>query len=432
MSNEDMIMDIIERMHKNHFGIICILCLIQKTPIEDLDKFAQENSIKIKSGIRTKVGFLKIIATHYYNIFQNDSLLPGKYDSFLDYLGETLLKSKRFKSQLEYFDFISRQELVNAFADYCADFEINVYDGQAISDYDLDLYLIKKTPFLRTESVVILTGDQMDENNYKRALDILKKSSKIATWLVFVTTPVGVLKLGLKKFIEDMQKIRAWSYIINPIHERVYGVTKGKKSKDHDIEYRDNYIQKLPREPIRAPSKVVKLSKYYFDENESYKPKSYISFELWTKNELERVGLVIEDSEPKYNKIFRNLLIIDQISGISIFSYSSEIQKLDDTLVSGFLQAMDSFVSELGGATSLKEINYKGFFIQAVYGELIKSALFLSEPADKILQERLAHLIKKLEEKYQNQIENFRLDGNVSFFYENKEIISFVRKTLQI
>jgi hypothetical protein len=429
--NEDEIIDLIEKKHKNNFGIICILCLIQKSSYTDLNEFANNNNIKVKRGIQTKVGFLKSIVAHYYNIFENDSILPGNYNNFLEYVGESLLSYKKFRAHLMHFDFISKQELIDVFADYCADLEITVYDTQEIEQYSLDLFLIRRTPLLRTESAVVLTADEMDEANYEKNLKILEESSKIGTWLVFVTTAAGVYKIGLKRFIKDMERLKVWSYVVVPLHMRVYGVTKGKKSKNLNLELRDNYIQKLPREPTRAPSKVVKISNYKFNEGESYKSKNYITFELWTKGELEMAGMMLEE-KPKYQKIFRNLLFIDQVSGVSIFSYSSEVQKLDDSLVSGFLQAMDSFVSELGGATSLKEIHYKGFFIQAVYGKLIKIALFLSEPADKILQERLAYLIKKLEENYNTQIEDFRLSGDVSFFYGNEEVITLIKDVLKI
>jgi hypothetical protein len=122
----------------------------------------------------------------------------------------------------------------------------------------------------------------------------------------------------------------------------------------------------------------------------------------------------------KYKDIFRSLLIIDILSGLSFFSYSSEIEPIDDILVSGFLSAMDSFVSEIGGSTSLKEINYKGFFIHAAYGEKVKMALFLSQPADQILKDFLAYFLEQFEINFKNEIDLFKQSGDTSVFDKAK------------
>ncbi|MHA1659827.1 MAG: hypothetical protein ACTSUT_12000, partial [Promethearchaeota archaeon] len=381
-------------------------------------------------GIETKVGFFKAFVVHYYNLFKNNNELKKQYNTFLDYFGETLIENEKFKTHLDEFDYIARQELIDIFSDFCADLEINVYSTDNIPDYSLDLYLIRRTPLLRTEAVFVRTGADMELLNYENTLNLIQKASKIATWTVFVTTPYGVYKIGLNRIIKNMERLNVWLYMVNPMHKRIHGVTKGKKSKDHDIELRDKFIEELPREPIRAPSKVLKISKYGFSEGESYKSKNYSTYELWIKNEIE-IAEYDKKPPPKYKDIFQNLLIIDIESGLSLFSYSSEFKELDDSLVSGFLSAMDSFVSELGATSSLKEMNYKGFFIQAVHGKFVKIALFLSKPGDKILKERLAYLIKQFEEKYKDQIKNFRTTGRVSFFDKNEEILSMIKKTLE-
>jgi len=83
--------------------------------------------------------------------------------------------------------------------------------------------------------------------------------------------------------------------------------------------------------------------------------------------------------------------MIDKVSGLTMFAYSSETEKVEGDLVASFLTAMDSFVSEIGGE-ALNDINYKGLVVQGVYGEKSKIALFLSDPADQILKERLSDL----------------------------------------
>jgi hypothetical protein len=258
----------------------------------------------------------------------------------------------------------------------------------------------------------------------------MKSSTKISTWTVFVTTPLGAFNIGLFKLIGDMERLNIWLYIVDPLKKRIFGVIKGKKSKDHNQDLRDEYIQKLPREPIRAPSQVVKFSKYDLTDAETYKASKFTLFELLSENEHEKL-MKTPISEPRYKKIFRNLLIIEKDSGISVFSYSNEIAVMDDNLISGFLSAIDHFMSEVGGSSSLEEIDYKGFFVQATYGEYVKIAIFLSEPADQIFKERLSYFIKKFEKKYGKQIEEFKLTGNVSVFV-NKELISLAKEILEI
>jgi len=104
---------------------------------------------------------------------------------------------------------------------------------------------------------------------------------------------------------------------------------------------------------------------------------------------------------------------------------------MDKELVSGFLSAMDSFVSEIGGTTSMNEINYKGFYIHAVYGEHIKLALFLSRPASQSLKERLAYFLNHFEEHYNDQILNFKEIGNTAIF-DKERIIELIKEILSV
>ena len=405
--------------------------LINFSTIEDLKEFIKENRIQIaEKNELTKLDYLKYICRYFYNDYQSNSQTQALYSDVLSYMGAIILKNEKFKNILMMHDFLSKQELIDVFCDWCADLGISVFSTSEISDYSLDLYFTKKKPILRTEAVFVRTGEEMNDENYENTLKLIQESSKISAWTVFVTTPLGAFNIGLFKLIGDMERLNVWLYIIDPLKKRIIGVVKGKKSKDYDPTLRDDYIKKLPREPIRAPSQVVKFSKYDLTDAESYKPSKLMIFEILSEQEHERI-VNMPFQEPKYKEIFRTLLIIDKSSGVSISSHSSENNNLDENLISGFLTAMDHFVSEIGGSTFLEEIDYKGFFVQAAYGEFVKMALFLSEPADQILKERLTYFIKQFEEKYKPQIERFKLTGNVSNF-NKKEIISLAKDLLEI
>ena len=429
MSTPDSIINNIQKESKGKYGLFCLNCLIMRCNFRELNEFLEKNNID--KEIKTKTGFLRELAVYYYNVYRNVSEVQKKFKTSSDLMGYMLLKDENLKQHLPEFDFISKQEVIDIFSDYCADLGISVFNTAEISEYSIDLYLTKKKPRLKTEAVFIRTGTELEnESKYQETLKAIEEASKIAIWNVFVTTPAGIYKVGLKKLIEDMERLNVWLYIVDPTHKKISGITKGKNSKDYLVNLSEDYIQKLPREPVRAPSQVIKFSKYEFKESESYKSKSFFMFELLPEQDFDKI-LGIPKVKRKYQNIFRNLLIIDIDSGISIFSYSSKDQSIDDNLISGFLTAMDNFVSEIGGPTSLKEINYKGFFIHAVYGQLVKMALFLSEASDQILKERLAYFLEQFEENFKEQIELFKKTGNTSYF-DSSKIIRMVRENLDV
>ncbi|MGV9172667.1 MAG: hypothetical protein ACOC44_11075 [Promethearchaeia archaeon] len=413
-----------------NFGIICLNLIIHQCTLEDLQKFAEKHQITLHFKPESKWDYFKEFAYHSHIKLKRDRTLRKEYLNSLNYLGYMLIDDEKIRHYVESLDFFAKQELIDAFSDFCADLGISVYGLPEENEYDLDLYLIRRTPLLRTESTIVRTGAELSEEAYERSLEILENAAEIGTWLVYVTTPLGVARIGFDKIIEDMENLNAWLYVIQPYHKRILGITKGGKMKEYDTDIRDSFIERLPSEPIRAPSKVIEISKYQFDEGDSYKTKNFQMFEIVSEEQCDNLmGNVAV--EPKYRSIFRNFLLINQENGIPIISYSSPLEEIDDVLISGFLTAMDNFVSEVGGATALEEINYKGFFVQAAYGELVKVALFLNESADQILKERIDYFIKYFERKYREQIKRFNNTGNTSVF-NNDRIIRDAKRILLI
>jgi len=373
------------------FGIICLNCLMVRSRFKEIYDFMSRHNIPFPQGENlSKLEILDHISIFFYNQYQKSSTLKKQFKTPIMYIGDFITSDEKISDYLKRFDFISKKELIDAFADYCADYGISVYSTVDIQDFSLDLYLIKKKPFLRTEAVFVRTGEEMTEENYKNTFYLINEASKLAIWTVFVTTPRGVCKIGLERLKSDLENLSMWMYVIDPIHQKILGVIKGKKSKVHNTTIRDEFIKKLPREPIRTPSQLANISQYHFKESESYNPKKFVMFELFPMEKL-----ILEDhavkKKPEFKETFRTLMIIDKDSGLNIFSYSSEDVSMEKELISGFLSAMDSFVSEIGGSTSMNEINYKGFYVHAAYGQYIKLALFLTKPANQSLKERLAY-----------------------------------------
>ncbi|MFX0005546.1 MAG: hypothetical protein ACFFAV_02335 [Candidatus Hermodarchaeota archaeon] len=427
------ILDIIYKENEDKFGIICLNCLIVRARFKEIENFINTNRIPIPQGEDiTKIDYLDSISIHYYDNYKKSTELQKLYPTSLTYIAEMLFKDDKIKKYLSRFDFIAKHELIDVFADYCADLGIDVYNTSNLDDpkYNLDLYLMKRKPLLRTEAVIVRTGPQMTEEKYKNTFYLLNEASKIALWTVLVTTPRGVYNIGLKRLVSDMEKLNVWLYVVDPVHQRVLGITRGKKSKNHDIEIRDEYIKKLPREPIRAQSRLKKISNYEFSESDSYNPKKFVMYEILPKEEaLEREKSLVR--KPRYRDTFRTLIIIDKISGLPLINYAREDLNVNQELVSGFLSAMDSFVSEISGAEGMNEIKYEGFYIHAVYGQWIKLALFLSEPAEKGLKERLAYFLQDFEEMYHEEIKKFHATSNTTYF-DNEKIIPDIKDILDV
>jgi hypothetical protein len=138
------------------------------------------------------------------------------------------------------------------------------------------------------------------------------------------------------------------------------------------------------------------------------------------------------DKPGRYGKNFKGLLLISNYSGVSILSHSSETQKVDDMLISGFLSAIDGFISEIGGsALGFKEISYQGFIVEMLAGKEITIALFLSEPADKSLKERMEYFYKIFAEKYRKNIDEFEKSGRIDVFPRD-QIINLAKLVLSI
>jgi len=431
-SFDKIIEHIREEVVDGRIGLICLNCILTKSRVDEITDFIERNNIKTPNkNVFTRLEYLKYICYHFYVIYQNNESIQETYRNPLSYIGKMVCSDKDLRYYLNSLDFIAKHDLIDVFADFCADLSITVYDAREIDDeFDNDLYLVRRTPLLRTELVYVRPGHLLDKRSYEALLKDIDNSNKLATWTVFVTTPAGLNRIGYEKLIRDMEKHNVWLYIIDPLRSSIYGITKGSKNKDYDSDLRDEYFKKLPREPIRAQSRLMEISKYKFEEGDSYKPKYFVEFELLS--EVNHHKLVISpEEEPKYKDIFTTLLVMEKKAGIPIISYTKDENKKDDVMVSGFIKAMNDFIGQIGGSSSMKEINYKGFYVQSAYGENIHVALFLKEPSDQSLKERLAYFVEFFEESYAEKIEEFAKKGDTMLFDEY-EIIPKAREILSI
>jgi hypothetical protein len=408
-------------------GIFCVNSILNSSTIEDLASFAQTQGIFIPPGEDDRLEIIRRIYLFFYEKYVATGELKKKYDSPQEYIGSMVIPHALFAKYLSVADFTAKQDLIDVFADYCADMGISVFDSSNVADFGLDLYLTKRKPLLKTESVFVETGEELREVYGSEFLGQIQNSSRIATWTILVTTPLGVYYVGLDRLVKEMTQAGVWLYVIDPLTKRVLGITKGKDSKYKDDELRDAYIRQLPAQPIRAPSQVVKISKYAFEERKSYNPKD---FRLYNACE-ENLYTLPSDEVPRYRDIFRYLLVIDQENGLPLLSLGGEVGNVDETLISGFLSAMETFVSGIGATGALSDIEYKGLFVHGTQGTQIKTAIFLSQRADKSLDQRITLFLKKFEQIYADQINEYRDTGKLNVF-NKEEVFNLAKEILAI
>ena len=157
--------DIISTINKNSkgkFGIICLNCLMNKIRFKEIRKFLLKHNIPLPDKTLTKHQFLEYILFFFFQNYKENDYLKKEYTTSLEYIGILLTEDEIIKNYLTYFDFIAKQDLKDAFADYCADMGISVYDCSDNPDCNEDLYLIKRKPLLKTEGVFLRTGNQME------------------------------------------------------------------------------------------------------------------------------------------------------------------------------------------------------------------------------------------------------------------------------
>ncbi len=426
---EDNVIKYLIDKSKSKYGLFSINYILINCKIKELLEFMADYGLNAPDkAFVSRLEYIKLILAHLTNIYTSTDW-QKRFDNPLEYCGYAVINSKRFNKYLYNLDFIAKQDLIETFADHCADLEITVHNTTYDSiTPEMDMYLTIKKSKVKTASVFVMNGVNVNDKSYAETKKSIKEAAKVSSWNIFVTTPVGVLKIGLKNLISDMNNLNCWLYVVDPSRKIVFGINKGRKNDEFDLEIRNSYLKKLPKEPMRAPSQVIKLSDYSFDEPNSFDSYNFRLFDIY--NDLEHNKLMLkEGNQPKYSEIFRDLIIMEKTSGTPLVNYASESFK-EQALVSGFLAAMDSFVTQIGGS-KMEEINYKGLYVQASYGKSIEIVCFLFKPPDSSFKERLNYLTNLFERLYEEEIEQFKKTGNTNLFDED-EILSIMKDILDI
>ncbi|MEJ2296456.1 MAG: hypothetical protein P8Y23_17025, partial [Candidatus Lokiarchaeota archaeon] len=202
-------------------GLICLNYLLISCKIDDLYDFSRRYGIKIpEKDFIARLEFIKIIMIHLTKMYYSSDL-QTKFDDPLTYIGYTLIKDPNIKKNLSDLDFIVKQDLVEVFADFCADSGTIVYNTNLTSlEPEMDMYLVNK----KTEAVYAMTGLDINANSYSDVKSLIGEAKKVANWTTFVTTPIGALKIGVRKLVFEMNKLNCWLYIVDPSRRLIFGV----------------------------------------------------------------------------------------------------------------------------------------------------------------------------------------------------------------
>ncbi|TFF86460.1 MAG: hypothetical protein EU551_01550 [Promethearchaeota archaeon] len=145
------------------------------------------------------------------------------------------------------------------------------------------------------------------------------------------------------------------------------------------------------------------------------------------------------------------VLIIHKESGSCLFSYSCSELNFDSDLVSGFLQAISSFGTEIDSSQTspLEEIRYGGFVIAMSEGNLVKTAFICKNSPAPSLKANIKYFIINFENKFKSKlapwtgdihpfkktktlIENFfKVGSKILFFIPQVKKTTFSKKELQ-
>lgn len=121
-------------------------------------------------------------------------------------------------------------------------------------------------------------------------------------------------------------------------------------------------------------------------------------------------------------KNLQYILIIHKLSGACLFSYSCSELGFDPDLVSGFLQAISSFGSEVSAKeTGLEEIRYQGFVVALSEGELVRSAFICNESPSTTLMSNIKYFTIKFEDQHRQGLETWT--GDVSIFDKALDLV---------
>lgn len=366
----------------------------------------------------------ELILQYYENIQLSYNQIPEIRKHFpnpITYLGHLLHKDPTLTHYFEKFDILSKHEMIDIFADFCADNQITVYDLSTNPSIPWDLYLSKEEPGTKNGVALFLGGFEIIEK-FEETLEKLRNGTEYYNWIILITSPLGVLKIGLERLRNDMEKLGASVYIIDPVRGIIYQLLKSKDSSKITKE-KGKALFHPTNMPLRHLNPQKSISEYTFDTKFHQKPSNFLLFGL---NEYPYRQVDFGSIERDKNNI-QYLIILHKEKGVCLSYLEWVHESLDPDLVSGLITAIDNFGNNFGEAKGLQEIQYSGFTITFADGQYIKACLFLKEAPSHRLKDLINVAVNRWEAFFEQDIKNFR--GSLQPYVEkNTEIIKHLNQ----
>jgi len=123
LSDAEEILKIIRRDGVGKLGILCLNCLLVRARFLEIYAFMEGHNIPLPANQKlSKLELLDYISVFFYKQYQKSPTLHKQFKTPIGYIGNFILNDDVLSDYLTRFDFISKQELIDAFADYCADY----------------------------------------------------------------------------------------------------------------------------------------------------------------------------------------------------------------------------------------------------------------------------------------------------------------------
>lgn len=388
---------------KGKIGLIDPFMILEQLSIEETKSILQEVNRDYSSNNKDEL-ILKLL-DEILGIFISSDELKQNYGNPVNYLGEFLYAIPSLEGYFKKHDFISKVEMLEVAADWLADLKINVYNLTETKENRWDLLLTKRVHTTKSELVVLMRGLELPEK-YPGVIANLEEATHSVDWVIFITTPLGILKLEMDTILHDMEELGVWVYCIDPFNSVIYGLLKGGQSSHPSEELEQELLSGLSQ-PFRAPDPKRKFSQFLFDEKFQYKPKSYVMF---GKNEYQPQQKIKSKLLEKDEENVQYLLIYQPTTGIRFDYFSWSERPLEADLISGLISAIDTFGKSVASSEGINEIIYKGLTISCADGQYAKACLILKENPSPRLKELLSFILSEYEKLFTEEMKSFKGD----------------------
>ena len=146
------IIDYIRSSDKRKIGLICLNCIFNSCKIDELEDFIDKYQIKLpEKSTLTRLEYIKYLCLNFVKKFNDYSEIRNSYTDPLSLLGKLVISDNIFQKYIKKLDYIAKQDLINVFADFCADLGIIVYKIYSVFRFSISLF----NNFIQSKAYII-------------------------------------------------------------------------------------------------------------------------------------------------------------------------------------------------------------------------------------------------------------------------------------